>query len=1009
MIYAFVGFVLLISIFASVFYIYRDKIGEGILLKVNDLQKGEVSFSEVSFSPFVHFPHMAIKLRNVNYLANPSDKNGFGNDTIARLKSLYASIDVVDLINGKINVSRVTLEKGGICLIKYTDSTINLLHALGKYSNNDIKVYEKNEVFADSIKQDEGLDVLLDEIDFKDITIEYKDLAKNDSLEIKLDKLRAFFQYRSDSIQCAITTNIGLQRIPLFKKITLHHKQLQIQTAFLYDRNNEIIEIEPSSLVFEKAKFELAGSVDLENDLDLDIEINGSDTDFSFFKLWLSETGLKNLQSGEVYFNGTVKGLVKNSIPIMDFKFGFTDVNLRIPDVAESISDLHLEASFNSGSKNDFSEAQLEISNLKGKLPGGHINAHLFLEDFVNPRFDILWDFKSNLTGLVKVLNIDAIDSLSGEVSVYDKAKGHYDRESGKIVETEIESSIIIDSLSMIIKDIMTIEYLDGDFARKLDTLEIHDLKLITDNSDLLINGTIYNLFYLILGNEKEILADLNIQSEVFDLPLIFAYDPKVGRSFPYRILNLDLDVKAVSSTSKLLEFDYNPEIDFEIMGMEATIEDLFPPITINKGNVLLAEKEERIYMTFTDFDLEIVGSTMNADVEYISLPVKPDIVNVEVAVSDLNPAKLFYDEGDSVSQWADGILSGFIKTNLEFGSDSSVFDAVDVETGELSYYTNKDTFDISNLNIQAKDIYYSTDGDNSNPLATLSADATIKAEKVYSNHFKVEDILYDVKARQGTFNITTEQLEFFGKKGEASYVISPFHEVPQYELRLAVKQFKVDHFMMKMLSDTILTGDMDIDLDVSFSGNEKKELISSLTGNINLAGKDMILHGLDIDNLIKKYNKTQNFNLLDVGAVLVAGPFGLAITKGSEFANLALGNMGETTHLAHFISDLEIVNGKININDVAFSTHENLVAANGMIDLATDSLDATVAVLDKNKCSVLSQSVFGSMDDPEKSDVKIIGTLLGPVTNLIDGALGKDCDVFYEGKLEHPLKEKKK
>ncbi|RLD60999.1 MAG: hypothetical protein DRJ05_03565, partial [Bacteroidetes bacterium] len=645
--YMTIAFVLLISILTSVFYIYRDKIGEGILLKVNDLQKGEVSFSEVSFSPFVHFPHMSVELRNVVYIGNP-----FGNDTIAKIQSLYASIDVADLINGKINVSRATIEKGGIYLIKYPDSTINLFSALGLYGNNVILEDDKNGVIADSLKQGEVLDILLDEIDLKDISIQYKDFTKNDSLEIKLDKLRAFFQYQSDSIQCEIAINIDLQRIPLFKKLTLHQKRLQIQTAFLYDRNNEIIEIGPSSLVFEKAKFDLTGSIDLKNNIDLDFEINGTDTDFSFFKLWLSDTGLKNLQSGEVYFRGTVKGPVKNNIPLMDFDFGFTDVNLRIPDVAEGISDLHLEASLNSGSKNDFSEAQLEVKNLKGKLPGGYINAHLFLDNFVNPRFDILWDLKSNLTGLVKVLNIDAIDSLKGEVSVYDKAKGYYDRESGKIVETETESSIIIDSLSVVITDIMNIEYLDGDFTRKLDTLEIHDLKLITDNSDLSVNGTIYNLFYLILGNEKEILADLNIQSEVFDLPLIFAYDPRVGQSFPYRIIDLDMDVNAISSTSKLLEFDYNPEIDFEIKRMEATIEDLFPPITIQKGNVLLAEKEKRIYMEFHDFDLTLAGSTLNADVEYISPPANPDIVNIEVAISDLNPAKLFYNEGDSVSRW---------------------------------------------------------------------------------------------------------------------------------------------------------------------------------------------------------------------------------------------------------------------------------------------------------------------------------------------------------------------
>jgi len=65
--------------------------------------------------------------------------------------------------------------------------------------------------------------------------------------------------------------------------------------------------------------------------------------------------------------------------------------------------------------------------------------------------------------------------------------------------------------------------------------------------------------------------------------------------------------------------------------------------------------------------------------------------------------------------------------------------------------------------------------------------------------------------------------------------------------------------------------------------------------------------------------------------------------------------------------------------------------------------------VLDKNRCSVLSQTLFGTMENPQQSEIKIVGTVLAPITNLINGALGKDCEVFYDGKLEHPLKGKKK
>ena len=72
------------------------------------------------------------------------------------------------------------------------------------------------------------------------------------------------------------------------------------------------------------------------------------------------------------------------------------------------------------------------------------------------------------------------------------------------------------------------------------------------------------------------------------------------------------------------------------------------------------------------------------------------------------------------------------------------------------------------------------------------------------------------------------------------------------------------------------------------------------------------------------------------------------------------------------------------------------------------ETLDVTVAVLDKNGCSVISQSISGDLDDPEQSDVQIVGTVLGSITNLINGALGVDCRVFYDGQLKHPLNKEK-
>jgi hypothetical protein len=94
---------------------------------------------------------------------------------------------------------------------------------------------------------------------------------------------------------------------------------------------------------------------------------------------------------------------------------------------------------------------------------------------------------------------------------------------------------------------------------------------------------------------------------------------------------------------------------------------------------------------------------------------------------------------------------------------------------------------------------------------------------------------------------------------------------------------------------------------------------------------------------------------------------------------------------------------GNVVLEDVAFATSRQRVAAMGYYDLPTDSIDLKVAILDKKGCSLIEQTLKGSLDDPEQSKIGIISTLLGPVRNLLQEAELMNCEVLYEGVVPHP------
>ena len=182
-----------------------------------------------------------------------------------------------------------------------------------------------------------------------------------------------------------------------------------------------------------------------------------------------------------------------------------------------------------------------------------------------------------------------------------------------------------------------------------------------------------------------------------------------------------------------------------------------------------------------------------------------------------------------------------------------------------------------------------------------------------------------------------------------------------------------------------------------------KKPFIEAIEAGFVLEGKNLKVYGMDLDDVIDKFKRSQEFNFADVGAVMFAGPAGLAITKGSDFARLAFTKAGDSTDVKHFFADWRIVNGKLKTHDVALSTNNNLITTFGWYDIQNDSLDFNLVILDKRGCELAGQQIFGDAKDPEYGKVKLLKTFFGPVTNFFRNIGITKCDTLYFGKVIHP------
>jgi AsmA protein len=161
--------------------------------------------------------------------------------------------------------------------------------------------------------------------------------------------------------------------------------------------------------------------------------------------------------------------------------------------------------------------------------------------------------------------------------------------------------------------------------------------------------------------------------------------------------------------------------------------------------------------------------------------------------------------------------------------------------------------------------------------------------------------------------------------------------------------------------------GKLDLKSHLTMKGKNANEMTRTAQGEISLRGQNLVLQSLDLDRVLEKHEKSQRFNLVDVGAFFIAGPLGTVLTKGYDFGSVYKESLGGEGAIRKLISDWKVKNGIAEAEDVAFTTRKNRVALKRRLDFVHDRFeDVTVAVLNTNGCATYSQRIHGSFKKPQ-------------------------------------------
>ncbi|MDD5210409.1 MAG: AsmA family protein [Elusimicrobiales bacterium] len=343
------------------------------------------------------------------------------------------------------------------------------------------------------------------------------------------------------------------------------------------------------------------------------------------------------------------------------------------------------------------------------------------------------------------------------------------------------------------------------------------------------------------------------------------------------------------------------------------------------------------------------------------------------------------------------------------------------VKTGRILFYKGDLKFasikagvktQASGAGLAEGEISYSFDPAGK-PYRNLSLRGSLKFGEVKAGGLDFTGVDMKASAEKGIFSAGALQADFLGGRGSGDLKADLSSAVPVYAANYTLTGTRLEvllgSFAKSRNGPEPMEGLADWSADITARGSGAGELFGSMKGRVALTGKDLVLHNMDLDAVISKLERSQNFNLLDAGAFLLAGPLGPAVTKSYNFVDLGF-SRGKDGKISRLASVWKLENGSAVTEDVAMATLHYRLAMEGRLDFAGLRFDGmTAAILDKRGCAAYSQKINGTLAHPKMGKLSMLESLAGPVLSVL-GTIeklvpGMECKPFYSGSIPQPEK----
>lgn len=992
---------------------------------VNESQSGRLEVGTMELKVLGSFPDLEILFNDVYYYAVTDSTR---TNPILQVDEVGISVKLIPLLREQVHISDLYFSTGKLWLTKDSVGHINLVEALAPPKKEVTQPRVKQPAQPAKPKASEGVkpktpsptpttkpaavQINLRQVALEEIQFLWRSFQA-DTTRITIQSLSVKMKRVDDSIRIRLQSEHDLQKIAVADNaITMGQGNLYTEVKF--DEKSKALRVVESKLVQGGIEATIKGTSNFK-DKKLDVELDAVVLELEFLESILNPRLLRGnpdlLRKGRIFFNAKAVGpfdQVQSSIT-----FGARDISWKVPGKEITFNNLGFNGQFESGPISDFSQATLSIRDIRGQLPGGSIRGFFNLENFKTPYVSYDLKLNANLRGYDEVFNLKPISELTGEIELETRYTGLIKAIAKQ--DSSRGTRILCKNISFVVNRTgQRVTDLNALMNTRNDSTFIRNFSFSYGKNQLTAEMKFDRNLALFFMNRKPGLRTTGH----FSAPVVYTND------FLFDTL----------MHAKVQERMTEAKFDFDLVLLPDSIrqhEKAFIDLSISNFSTKFDKLTDIRELNFTS-RLSRTKSGLSVALNHLQLLLPHGEVQVAGGVT-INAKRLDIETDLDVNQFPLNYISDLtaeMNADEEPRFKNTPPAGMDLITGttKLSASLVPRPFDILSIGLFANQIHLQAPGSRS-----IHADeVSIQIDSLLFNHPKEDRGITGLLAGAGKASIKTLKFPSFAVDNIQS-MVHGFNDTLQmhfacvtqkskseqgvlqidftgksttYDLSYRVEEADLGTYVQEYFHKKLMDGKLNYQVQLKTEGNDLTSLRQNAVGTIEISSDSVTLYGIDVDDVLKRYRRSQNFNLTDLGAVLVAGPIGLAVTKGTSFVSLATVKLNEAHH-----TQVDTLYARWNLDklqlqsaDVAFATSLNRIAIQGHVDFANSTIPGlTIAVVDKMGCSLMDQKLSGSFSNVEVGKLNIAKTIIGSVINFVSAVAGGNCTPVYTGAVKHP------